>query len=663
VKSHQAWQASILVLILVSAFAYLPLINQFGYTHDDWYLMASARAEGPGVFREIFSVDRPLRALVMIPAYTLFGENALYYNLSAYLFRVIGALALFWILSMLWTRQHMMSMMMALLFLIYPGFLSQTNGIDYQSHIVGLAAALLSIALTIRAAQSENRITQIMAHAFSILLGWFYLGQMEWYIGIEFFRWACIFLLASRHAGTIFQKALRTLQTAYSALAIPLVFLIWRIFFFKAERGATDVNIQFENLRLYPIQMVYHWSVQVLQDLFDVFLSAWAIPLSQLANYIQVWGVFIAILVASLFVFFVVKWNETDPQEDNSQFSVSREAILLGLFTAIAGLIPIAMVNREVSFPAYSRYSLISSIGVAIFIVAVLTQLKAKLLRNGIIAGLIFISVLVQHANAVEQARETSATNLFWWQLSWRVPQFEKNTTLVASYPAIIEEDYFIWGPASLIYYPEKQNPKVIQPGIFAIVLNADAVQKIQAGEKQEYDKRKNIITYKNYRNLVVLTQPSANTCVHVINGGAPEYTQGEWDFIQTVKPYSEIDHVLVDETPHTPPEVIFGPEPVHGWCYYYQKADLARQTGDWDQVIEMGNQASALGFSPTDLIEWMPFLQAYAQTADIQRLTNLAPMINSDPYVSKQACQILSSMKEPSESVLETIHSQYCSK
>jgi hypothetical protein len=31
--------------------------------------------------------------------------------------------------------------------------------------------------------------------------------------------------------------------------------------------------------------------------------------------------------------------------------------------------------------------------------------------------------------------------------------------------PVPIEEDYFIWGPANLIYYPEKQNEKNIQPG------------------------------------------------------------------------------------------------------------------------------------------------------------------------------------------------------
>src|ERR1043165_4888441 len=89
-------------------------------------------------------------ALVMIPGYLVFGQNPLYYNLSAYVFRVLGALALLWCLNMLWPGKRTATTLMSLLFLIYPGFLSQPNAIDYQSHIIGLAAALASIALTLK---------------------------------------------------------------------------------------------------------------------------------------------------------------------------------------------------------------------------------------------------------------------------------------------------------------------------------------------------------------------------------------------------------------------------------------------------------------------------------------------------------------------------------
>jgi len=655
---------SILSLIIISALAYLPLINQLGYTHDDWYLMPSARAEGAGVFREIFSVDRPGRALVMIPAYKIFGENPLPYNLSAYVFRVLGALALLWTLNLLWKKQRAAITAMALLFLIYPGFLSQTNGIDYQSHIVGLATALTSIACTLQAITSTSRTNKIFLHIGSIILAWLYLGQMEWYIGFEFFRWAGVFLLSTRAGGTLLHKIRLAVQSAYPSLAGPGLFLIWRIFSFHSARSATDVDLQFSNVRLYPLQTIYHWVLQVAQDFVNVTVLAWKIPLSQLTGYIQTWGIFLALLAAVITFIAFQNLKDNPEQAESSQYNFQREAILLGLFTISGGLLPIAMVNRGVSFPVYSRYSLVASVGVAILLPGLLMLVKWTPVRNGLLSVFCLIAVLTHHANAVKYVQETSASDTFWWQVSWRVPQFEKSTTLIANYPVgVIEEDYFVWGPASLIYYPEKQNPKSIQPGLYAAVMNADTVAKVQAHERQEFDNRKNIITYKNYRNIVILTQPTASSCVHVLNGNSPEYPQGEWDSVLAIGSFSKIDNVNVDAAPHTPSKLVFGPEPAHGWCYYYQKADLARQRGDWQAVLKIGKQVADQNLVPQDLIEWIPFLQAYAITGDTTRLKELASIINANKNISQQACKSISVMLGLSANVMDVVHSLYCAK
>src|SRR5204862_3700107 len=114
-----------------------------------------------------------------------------------------------------------------------------------------------------------------------------------------------------------------------------------------------------------------------------------------------------------------------------------------------------------------------------------------------------------------------------------RVPQFQPRTTLIGNYPAgAIEEDYFIWGPANLIYYPEKQNLENIQPTLFASVLNKDTVMKVLIRERQQYDIRKTIVTYPNYRNILILSQPSPSSCVQIINGLQPEFSQRELDAI-----------------------------------------------------------------------------------------------------------------------------------
>ncbi len=655
---------SILWMLIVSGLAYLPLMGKFGYYNDDWYLMYAASAYGPNAFIDIFSVDRPGRILVMIPAYLLFGNNPLLYNISAYMFRVAGALALYWLLNILWPKRRPFTTLASLLFLVYPGFLSQPNAIDYQSHIVALAAALFSVALTVKAVATQRLVLRWILHVLSILFGWLYLSQMEWYIGFEFFRWACVFLLSARAGGAFLQEARQTIRAAYPSLLIPIFFLTWRLFFFESERGATNTDIQFELIRQYPIQTLYHWSVQLVQDLFDVLVSAWVIPLSQLKQYFQAWGGVLVLIGVALSLVMFNKLSSNDDRDPAPRHDFFKKSLLVGFLSAAAGLLPVVMANREVAFPFFSRYSLVSSVGVCIFLASLLVRIEGRPLRSGLTGGLLAVALLVHYANSVSHAKETASIQTFWWQVSWRVPQLAPRTTLVANYPSgVIEEDYFIWGPANLIYYPEKRNAENIQPVLFASVLNKGSIKNILARERQTYDNRKNIITYPNYRNVLIISQPAATSCVHVIDGMHPEFSEREPGTIREIGPFSETEHILLDQAPHTPPSLAFGPEPEHGWCYYYQKADLARQLGDWDTVLQLGQEAFGKNLTPQDSIEWMPFLQAYARTGDLAHLEKLAPQITASPYTAQQACQTIRSMPGLQESVMEEVVSLYCSE
>ena len=78
----------------------------------------------------------------------------------------------------------------------------------------------------------------------------------------------------------------------------------------------------------------------------------------------------------------------------------------------------------------------------------------------------------------------------------------------------------------------------------------------------------------------------------------------------------------------------IFGSEPEHDWCYTYQKASLAKQVGDWETVVELGDEAEAQGIAPDSTEanspqEWLPFIEGYARTGDWGRAAELT-IINS---------------------------------
>ena len=188
----------VLLLVIASAVAYLPLVNSIGYLNDDWYLMYDAHTQGPGFFHEVYAVDRPARAYVLGAAYSLFGDNVLYYHLSGYVFRLLSAITLFWIMERLWPGRKGMNFSAALLFLLYPGFLSQVNPIDYQSQLLSLCLAMISLALTIHAIRTSSITGRVVLTILSILLGMEYLALVDYFIGFEVLRLALVLLLVLR---------------------------------------------------------------------------------------------------------------------------------------------------------------------------------------------------------------------------------------------------------------------------------------------------------------------------------------------------------------------------------------------------------------------------------------------------------------------------------
>ena len=654
----------LVTLTVLGVLVYLPFVGQFGYFNDDWYLMYSVGVKGPTVFRDIFSIDRPMRAFVMMPAYVLFGANPLWYNLSAFFFRLLSALGFVRLSTIVWPRHRVAGMFMGILFLLYPGFLSQFNGIDYQSQMIGFAAAIFSILLTLEAIRSMNKIFKLALYIFSSLLAWLYIGLVEYFIGLELVRLAYIFLLVRREEKLSLYRVYHTLRLWLPTVVMLAPIVVWRLFFFESERSATDVGYQLSQAIQSPLITGLRWLSTLLDSTLDVIVLAWAQPLVSLRSWI--WSPGLLLLGVGLGIVSVVISFSTIKQnrllEDDEGIGWKYEAIWFGAFSAIAGLLPVILVNRYVDFTFYSRYALASSMGVAMVLVGFISLLKHAPLQKALIAMLIFIASLTHFANSQRAVQVTQATRDFWWQVRWRIPQLEKNTTLVANYAVgATEEDYFIWGPANLIYYPEGTHEKYVQPGVYAALLNQDTVDKTLRNEGQEFDNRRTIRTYKNYRRLLVLTQPTLNSCVHIIDGAQPEYSSQENELIQIIGYYSNREHILPNGSAPTPPPIIFGSEPEHDWCYFYQAASLARQRGEWEKVVRLGEQAQEKGFTPVDAIEWMPFLQAYVEVGDDEKIEELAYQIVSEHDVAMQVCQFMSSWKQKGSEISDNILDLYC--
>ena len=648
-----------LLIVAISALAYLPLVAKFGYTSDDWYLMWAAKTYGTQAFYAIFSGDRPLRAFLMIPAYTVFGENPLGYNLSAYVLRVLGGLAFWWLLKMLWPKASQATAAMALLFVIYPGFLSQPNAIDYQSHIAALALAMLSLALTVTMLVSKvTGLRRVGLQLASILSGWLYLGLMEYYIGFEIIRVGLILLLALRTSGSWLTRIKTALLHWLPLSLTPILFLYWHTFIFVSERNATDTGTQLAALLVSPLSSLLGLGLSLLKSAFAVLVSAWTNPLSQLVILLSPWQILAGLGLGLLAV--LGTWLILNPLPAYQQPDWRMEALFLGAVSLIGGLIPVVFANREVYYPTFSRYAIISSSGAVMLLVTIIFLLPHKVWRQAALSVFVMIAIFTHFGNSVRAAQESTSMNAFWWQVAWRIPMLEENTTLIVSYPLVsILEDYFVWGPANLIYYTKQVNT-AMQPQLYAAAPSDATTQSVLNMERQVYDKRRDIITYANYRNMLVLTQPTSASCVRAVDGSHLENSLKDSANILKMSPFSESDHIVPKGPFAIPPQSVFGAEPPRTWCYYYQKASYAREISDWSQVVALGNAAFARGFSPSDPIEWMPFLQGYALKGQTDSLNAIALDI-SDTGTRQKACALIKNTAGVSKSVLEISKILFC--
>jgi len=77
------------------------------------------------------------------------------------------------------------------------------------------------------------------------------------------------------------------------------------------------------------------------------------------------------------------------------------------------------------------------------------------------------------------------------------------------------------------------------------------------------------------------------------------------------------------------PPQNIFGQPDQTDWCYFFEKADLARQYQDWDQIIQLWNAAQKAGERAGNAFEYIPFIEGLGHTEDWTQVKSLTKSSN----------------------------------
>jgi hypothetical protein len=429
---------------------------------------------------------------------------------------------------------------------------------------------------------------------------------------------------------------------------VPVAFLVWRLFIFENERKAADVGLQVGAV-FGSSSTALWWLVRSIQSVLNVSMFAWITPFDQIFFTLRLKDTLISLasmLVVVLISYFLHKIFHGD-EEPASPPNWQLEAVSMGLLGVGAGVAPIIAANRVVTFERFSHYALPASVAGAMFMVGLVYLLNDKRIRFGALALLVGLSALTHAALASRARSEQELIRGFWHQIAWRVPDLRAGVVLMVNYPGV---DYgegtdIVWGPANFIYYPERQEQIPVAVSIAAARMEADTPRNILEGAQlsQTYIVV-NDIRY-DFDNLLVMSLPSENACVHVLDGNWAELSVADSALTALAAPRSHIENVIQPANLRTLPETIFGAEPPHGWCYYYQAAQLARQAEDWKAITQIAQTVEQLGLHPNDQVEWMPFLQAAAISGDEKQVKQISTRINTEQLYKRQACQNLKTM------------------
>jgi len=644
----------IISLALVSALTYLPDVLSLGYYRDDWYYMYDGLVYGPKIFEIMFLHLRPARGPFYAALFSLFGNQPLPYHLLLYVWRLAGGLGMLWLFDLLWPRQKNARFFTALMFTIYPGFLWWAAGMEYQPMVFSLGLYVFSIAATLQAIQSTSAGRRTLWYSFSLASGWYALSLVEYSLGMEALRWMGIFLVVQRQFPNTSakDKLVQTLKLSAPVLFLPLAYLIWREFSFENWRKATDISLQL-GATFGSVNGAFWQLIRFIQSALNVAVFAWGEPFGSLfyANRLKDILPGIAFALSGLAITLASEQALSNRALENAPVSDgwTRQAILIGGLGTLADALPVVLGNRAIVFDRFSHYALPASIAGAMFLSGLVYSIKDRWTRIATIGLLVSLAILTHRSLSSQARNEQAMIRDFWRQMSWRAPGLRQGVTLIATYPFSFADDVdVVYGPANFIYYPEKQTQAPVKLAINAEVVRVDTLVDILLGKKEWLVDYYGAHEYHvNYGNVLILTQPSTSSCLHALNAQWPDHSIHDGDWVLAGAAQSKTDNILPDAPPPSLPDYLFGAEPEHGWCYYYQKADLARQTGDWETAAQLGDQAEALGFRPNDQIELMPFLQAYAFLGEAKKVKQLSTRINSEPWYKLQACERMKAMPE----------------
>jgi hypothetical protein len=605
----------------ISLLAFGLLTFRLGYFQDDWHHVYSYATEGMNGLRNFLSSDsRPFAIIVYGFLFKLLGTNPALWHILFMFVRFAVALAAWLNLNLLWQNPKR-NAFIACLFLVYPTFLLQSMSVAYALHWLMYLAFMISILCMLAAFRNPRYF--ILLTVLSLLLQIFHLLMIEYFVGLEIARVIIIWLiLPDQPLRKRFQKTAMYWLPYLFVLAAYIGFRSSYSQVFGYDRNVPNILL---NLFTTPFETLRFLIETALQDITEILFSGWYEVLKpqyfdfDYFSTIFLWAAALGCGLITGIYFYLLK---DDASSDQHNQHWQKTAIWTGLLLTLLGSLPTWAIGDAIvkSNPLWNdRYTLPSMLGAAIFWTGLIYKfIPIKKHRVFCFSVLISLAVMLNLRTELSFKQAWEKQVRFYWQLYWRAPAIAPGTALVSDSEFLGYMGHYPTAFAINTIYPKTLNEREIDYWFYVgeKQLPIDW-QDFREGKPISIEKYGVTFNGNTLDTITVTYEPENSQCMWLLR---PEDVTMYWLRPALLKTLPVSNLSLISSNPKQagyPDPGIFGKEPTHTWCYFYQKAELARQEQDWQLVTQLWDEAEAFGFRPKVAYEYLPFVEGFAMSGD----------------------------------------------
>lgn len=466
----------------------------------------------------------------------------------------------------------------------------------------------------------------------ALLADFIQLFSQEFFVGVELFRPVVIWLALAGLVSPWKARLRRTILYWVPYLILFVAYLYWRLALMPTPGTDRNTPRLLYGLLTTPLESFAELARIFAQSVVEMMLGVWyrtiepgLFTAEPPANLVA-WAL-AGITTGLLLAFFL--WQARRKPGAVEQAGGERDwyatAIPVGFIAMILGFAPGWSIGRHIydlSGMYNDRFGMAAMFGASLLIVGLVEALLRKETYRVVLLCLLVGLAVGQNFRTANTYRWSWEKQLrLYWQLKWRAPELKPPTTIMGE--GALAPYIGSWANTSAIvqmYAPEKD----VHYMDFWYLDISKANLMAHVEERKPVEDWKNFMYYSTpaENSIAISYKPEDQQCLWVLtryDKTNPYITDLEYAAMQL----TNLDRIA-PETSRTLRADIFGPEIPHDWCYYYQKGDLARQFGDWPEVVRLWNEAEQQDLRPLVGVEYSPFIEGFAHTGDFEQALEL---------------------------------------